>query len=84
MVVIRFQRRGTKKVFHHRIVAAEKDRAQSGRVLEILGHYDPSKKPASFVLNEERLSHWVSNGAQVSLAVSRMAKNVKRSAAAKS
>ena len=82
MVVIRFQRRGTKKVFHHRIVAAEKNRAQSGRVLEVLGYYDPSKKPASFALDQERLSHWLANGAQVSLAVSRMAKHAQQAPAA--
>ena len=66
MVVIRCQRRGTKKVFHHRIVVTEKSRAQSGRVLEVLGYYDPSKQPESFSLKGERFDHWISKGAKVS------------------
>ncbi len=83
MVVIRFQRRGTKKVFHHRIVVTEQNRAQSGRVLEVLGFYDPAKKPAAFSLDEPRFVHWVQNGAQVSEAVYRLTKYFKKATAAK-
>ncbi len=66
MVVVRFQRLGTKKMPHHRIVVTERTRAQSGRVIEIVGTYDPSKKPAAFTIKEDRLAHWISKGAQVS------------------
>ena len=78
MVVVRLERRGTKKTPHHRIVVTERTRAQGGRVLETLGHYDPSKDPATFALNESRLAHWLSSGAQVSEAVSHLVKRFKK------
>ena len=82
MVVIRLQRRGTKKKPHHRIVVTEKTRAQGGRVLEILGHYDPSYDPARFMLDESRMGFWVSSGAQVSTAVGHLVKQLKKTSLA--
>ena len=78
MVVIRLQRRGTKKTPHHRIVAADRRHAQSGRVLETLGYYDPSEEPPRFALDESRLGYWVSTGAQVSEAVAALVKRFKK------
>ena len=78
MVVIRLQRRGTKKTPHHRIVAADRRHAQRGRVLETLGYYDPSYDPPKFSLDESRLGYWVSTGAQVSEAVAALVKRLKR------
>ncbi len=77
MVVIRLQRRGTKKVPHHRIVVADRQRAQGGRTLEILGHYNPARDPVVFELDESRLAYWVSYGAQMSEAVARLVKRFK-------
>ncbi|MBI3088548.1 MAG: 30S ribosomal protein S16, partial [Candidatus Omnitrophica bacterium] len=37
MVVIRFQRLGTLKTPYHRIVVTDRQRAQSSRVLEVVG-----------------------------------------------
>ena len=78
MVVIRLQRRGTKKAPHHRIVATDRTRAQRGRILETLGYYDPSFDPPRFSVNESRLVYWISCGAQVSLAVVRLVKQFKK------
>ena len=78
MVVIRLQRRGTKKTPHHRIVATDRARSQGGRVLETLGYYDPSWDPPRFSLDEPRLAFWVSSGAQLSDAVSSLVKRHKR------
>ncbi len=74
MVVVRLERRGTKKIPHHRIVATDRSRAQGGRVLETLGHYNPAHHPPRFMVNEERLGFWVASGAQVSEAVSHLLK----------
>ena len=82
MVVVRFQRLGTKKTPHHRIVVTERTRAQSGRVIEIVGTYDPSKEPAAFSIKEDRLIHWVSQGAQVSEALGRVLRSRPKLAAA--
>ena len=77
MVVIRLQRRGTTKRPHHRVVATDRARAQRGRTLEILGYYDPSYHPPKFSLNEPRLTFWVSSGAKVSEAVTKLLKQRK-------
>ena len=78
MVVVRLQRRGTKKAPHHRIVVTDRARAQSGRVLETLGYYDPSFESPKFSLDESRLVFWVSSGAQVSSAVGALVKRFKK------
>ncbi len=82
MVVIRFQRRGTKKTPHHRIVVTDQRRAQSSRVLEVIGYYDPSRTPAWCSVDEARLQHWVGVGAQASEAVARVLRYDKKRAAA--
>ena len=84
MVVIRLQRRGTKKTPHHRIVVTDRSRSQGGRVLETLGYYDPSYNPPRFALDESRLAHWVSEGAQVSDAVEKLTKRFKKLSVASS
>ena len=78
MVVIRLQRRGTRKTPHHRIVVTERSRAQRGRVLETVGYYDPSTNPPAFSLDESRLVFWISSGAQVSEAVGKLVKRFKK------
>lgn len=78
MVVIRLQRRGTKKAPHHRIVAADRAHAQRGRALETLGYYDPSYEPPKFSLDESRFVFWVSSGAQVSPAVENLVKRFRK------
>ena len=82
MVVIRLQRRGTKKAPHHRIVATDRTRAQRGRILETLGYYDPSFEPPRFLLDGSRLAHWLSVGAQMSEAVAALVKRHKKTAPA--
>ena len=78
MVVVRLQRRGTKKTPHHRIVATDRSRSQGGRILETLGYYDPSYEPPHFEVDESRLVFWVSSGAQVSDALARLVKRFKK------
>lgn len=66
MVAIRMNRVGSKKRPHYRIVVIDKRRAQGGRFLEIVGHYNPLSDPAQITLNRERVNYWVSKGAQTS------------------
>lgn len=74
MVVIRLQRLGTLKTPHHRIVVTDRRRSQAGRVLEVVGYYDPSTNPPKFSVDKSRISHWVSSGAQLSEALERILK----------
>ena len=83
MVTVRLQRLGTKKAPHHRIVVTEQARAQSGRVLEVVGYYDPSYEPPKFSVKHERVQHWTSKGAQVSEALARLLRRFASAPAAK-
>jgi small subunit ribosomal protein S16 len=69
-VHIRLRRMGKKKRPFYRIVAAESRRARDGRFLEVLGTYNPIEVPAVVTVREERLSYWLSEGAEPSDTVS--------------
>ena len=69
-VHIRLRRMGKKKRPFYRIVAAESRRARDGRFLEVLGTYNPIEVPAVVTVKEERLSYWLSEGAEASDTVS--------------
>ena len=63
MVRLRLRRIGLKGQPTYRVVAADKESPRDGRFLEILGFYNPRTKPATIHLNEERVYHWMKNGA---------------------
>ena len=64
MVKIRLQRFGTTKRPFYRIVAAEATKKRDGRYLEIVGLYDPTKKPAFVKIDKELALKWLNVGAQ--------------------
>ncbi len=64
MVKIRLTRHGAKKRPFYRVVVADSRSPRDGRFIEILGHYDSTKDPAVFKVNEERAIEWMNNGAQ--------------------
>ncbi|GAB4503410.1 MAG: 30S ribosomal protein S16 [Anaerolineales bacterium] len=63
MVRIRFRRAGLKGQPSYRIVAADKESPRDGRFLEILGFYNPRTEPATLTVKEDRIYHWMKNGA---------------------
>lgn len=65
MLTIRLTRIGKKNAPSYRVVLVEKTAApQSGKFLEILGHYNPRLKELS--LKSERIKHWLAKGAKPS------------------
>ena len=72
MVKIRLRRMGAKGQPTYRIVAADKESPRDGRFLEILGSYNPRTVPATILFHEERVYHWMSQGAQPSDSVARL------------
>ena len=76
MVRIRFRRVGTKHQPTYRIVAADRESPRDGRFLEVLGFYNPRTEPATVHVDEGRLFHWMTNGAQPSNAVHTTLKSV--------
>ncbi len=67
-VKIRMQRTGdpAQKNYNWRIVVIPKQSPRDGRVLEIVGHYDPSKKPAVYKLDLAKIDGWIKKGAKMS------------------
>ena len=66
MLMIRLSRIGKKKKPFYRVVVIEKTRPRNGRVVELVGTYDPLKKPAEVKLDADRIKYWMSVGAQPS------------------
>jgi small subunit ribosomal protein S16 len=63
MVRIRLRRIGLKGQPTYRIVAADKEMPRDGRFLEILGVYNPRTEPSTIHVKEDRVYHWMQNGA---------------------
>jgi len=63
MVRIRLRRVGLKGQPSYRIIAADKEAPRDGRFLEILGFYNPRTEPSTITLKEDRVFHWMKNGA---------------------
>ena len=76
MVRIRFRRTGLRGQPSYRVVAADKESSRDGRFLEILGFYNPRTNPATVSLKEERVFHWMSNGAIPTESVGQVFKTV--------
>jgi small subunit ribosomal protein S16 len=74
---IRLARIGKKKRPFYRIVVLEKTRPRNGRFVEIVGTYDPLKKPADIKLEVERIKYWLGCGAQPSDTVRSFLRNQK-------
>ena len=71
---IRMSRGGAKRRPFYRIVVADSRKPRDGRFIERLGTYDPMldrDNPDRVKLNEERIKHWLSQGAQPSDRVAR-------------
>lgn len=66
MLTIRLARIGKKKKPFYRVVVIESSKPRNGRVVELVGTYDPLQKPAEIKLDSERIKHWLGVGAQPS------------------
>jgi len=66
VLTIRLARIGKKKHPYYRVVVTEKTRPRNGRFVEVVGTYDPLKKPAAVQINNDRVQYWLGKGAQPS------------------
>lgn len=72
-VKIRLARIGKKHAPFYRIVAIDSRRKRNGASLEILGTYNPLS--GEFVqFHQERINHWISQGAEATNAVKKLQK----------
>lgn len=79
MLTIRLARIGKKKHPFYRVVVTEKTRPRNGRFVEIVGTYDPRKKPSAVDVDRDRVQYWISKGAQPSDTVRSLLRNPKPS-----
>ncbi len=64
MVKIRLARIGKTGNPVYRIVAIEEEERRNGKAIEVLGEYNPSFNPAKLIVKKDRVTHWISKGAQ--------------------
>jgi small subunit ribosomal protein S16 len=55
---------GSRKNPVWRVVVADQRSPRDGRVIETIGRYNAQVEPSEIVLDEDRLQHWLSRGAQ--------------------
>lgn len=69
MVKIRLFKTGARNLPSFRIVAADARVKRDGKILEVLGFYDPKTKPATLKIKMDRINYWLGRGAQPTRAV---------------
>lgn len=74
MVRIRLRRTGLRHQPSFRVVVADKESPRDGRFLEIVGSYNPTTDPFTFVVKEDRIYEWMMNGALPSESVNKLFK----------
>jgi small subunit ribosomal protein S16 len=77
VLAIRLARIGKKKRPFYRVVVMDKRKPRNGRTVEVVGTYDPLKKPAEIKLDAERVKFWLGCGAQPSDTVRSFLRNQK-------
>jgi small subunit ribosomal protein S16 len=65
---------GSKKNPIWRVVVADQRSPRDGRFIETIGHYNPQTNPSTIRIDEERLQHWLSRGAQPTGTVKQLVK----------
>jgi small subunit ribosomal protein S16 len=74
MLSIRLRRTGSTKRPYYRVVVADSRDWRDGRFVEVLGHYDPRKKPAVVKIDADRARYWMKKGARPSETVKSLLK----------
>lgn len=63
-VKLRLTRVGKTKQPQYRIVAADSRSPRDGRFIQILGHYNPRLEPSGLTVDNDKVVHWLQQGAQ--------------------
>ena len=65
-VRIRLTRTGKKGSPKYRIIVSDKRNKRDGKVIEVLGNYDPIYTPPKLVVKKDRVEYWQKVGASLS------------------
>lgn len=77
MVKIRLQRVGKRNRPYYRVVVTDARNPRSGKVLDIIGHYDPLREE-DLEIKFDRLEEWLRKGAQLTPRVESLIRLLKR------
>lgn len=83
MLKIRLARFGKNKEPRYRIVVMDSKNKREGRIIDIIGHYDP-RRDSDFKIDLQKLNEWISKGAQMTERVISLVKRAKRESPASS
>lgn len=59
---MRLQRRGRKKQPIYRLVVQDARVSRDGKVIDILGQYDPNQEPSVFDIKDDSVKEWLKKG----------------------
>lgn len=80
MLKIRLRRVGKKKNPSYRIVVAESSSPRDGAFIDWIGNYDPMVDPPAITVDQDKVAHWISNGAQPTDSVKQLLNSLEASA----
>lgn len=72
MLKIRLRRTGGTNAPAYRIVVSDSRRTPTAKVVEELGHYDPTRNPPLLRLDREKAKAWIAKGAEASETVRKL------------
>lgn len=73
-VKLRLARTGKTGQANYRLIAIDEHKARSGRAVEIIGSYNPHLTSGKLQFKKDRLSYWLSVGAQPTATVKNLLK----------
>jgi small subunit ribosomal protein S16 len=74
VVKLRLMRMGKKKQPFYRVVAADARSPRNGRLIEIVGTYDPRAEPSGITIDNSKAVEWLRKGAQPTERVEKLLK----------
>ena len=79
MVIIRLSRGGSKKRPFYHLTVADSRTSRNGRYLERVGFFNPiaTGQEERLRVDQERIEHWMSKGAQLSDRVAKLVEDAK-------
>ena len=81
MVKIRLTRLGAHKSPFYRVIVADSRARRDGPFIEIVGTYNPMKKPSEILLKLDRVQYWIEKGAQPTERTKKLIEKAKKAAA---
>ncbi|MEK7680272.1 MAG: 30S ribosomal protein S16 [Deltaproteobacteria bacterium] len=82
-VRIRLTRQGAKKKPFYRIVVTDSESPRDGKLLEVVGTYDPKSDPPVVNIKKDRVLYWLGTGALPTDTVRQLIKKAEKGAAPK-